>query len=116
MWLNGVKERQHRRGLTSRKTIVDIVDGNKYCGILQANGTLEQATRKALKTKYLQRVRQVLRSLLNDKNKTRETSRYPARIIRWAMKDIQTTNVKTPKFLPCTYTIPSQTQNPETKF
>ncbi|XP_055368950.1 uncharacterized protein LOC129604859 [Betta splendens] len=52
-------------------TIADIEDNYKYLGIPQANGNLEQATRNAATSKYLLRVRQVLRSQLNGKNKSR---------------------------------------------
>ncbi|KAK7930440.1 hypothetical protein WMY93_006835 [Mugilogobius chulae] len=87
-------------------TIADIEDSYKYLGIPQANGNLEQATRKAATAKYLQRVRQVLRSQLNGKNKSRAINsyalpviRYPAGIIRWPKEEIQTTDVKTRKLL-----------------
>uniref|UniRef100_A0A3B3HW39 Reverse transcriptase domain-containing protein n=1 Tax=Oryzias latipes TaxID=8090 RepID=A0A3B3HW39_ORYLA len=87
-------------------TIADIEDSYKYLGIPQANGNLEQATRKAATAKYLQRVRQVLRSQLNGKNKTRAINsyalpviRYPAGIIRWPKEEVQTTDVKTRKLL-----------------
>ncbi|XP_051931065.1 uncharacterized protein LOC127607055 [Hippocampus zosterae] len=87
-------------------TIADIEDSYKYLGIPQANGNLELATRKAATAKYLQRVRQVLRSQLNGKNKTRAINsyalpviRYPAGIIRWPKEEIQSTDVKTRKLL-----------------
>ncbi|KAK7886240.1 hypothetical protein WMY93_025861 [Mugilogobius chulae] len=80
-------------------TIADIEDSYKYLEIPQANGNLEQATRKAATAKYLQRVRQVLRSQLNGKNKSRAVIRYPAGIIRWPKEEIQTTDVKTRKLL-----------------
>ncbi|XP_051920732.1 uncharacterized protein LOC127600296 isoform X1 [Hippocampus zosterae] len=87
-------------------TIADIEDSYKYLGIPQANGNLKLATRKAATAKYLQRVRQVLRSQLNGKNKTRAINsyalpviRYPAGIIRWPKEEIQTTDVRTRKLL-----------------
>lgn len=43
----------------------------KYCGIPQANGDHEKVARKADSAKSLQRVRKVLRSQLNGKNKVR---------------------------------------------
>ncbi|XP_055359272.1 5,10-methenyltetrahydrofolate synthetase (5-formyltetrahydrofolate cyclo-ligase) isoform X2 [Betta splendens] len=89
-------------------TIADIEDSYKYLGIPQVNGNLEQATKKAATAKYLQRVRQVLRSQLNAKNKSRVINsyvlpviRYPAGIIRWPKEEIQTTNVKTQSSSPC---------------
>ncbi|XP_055368940.1 uncharacterized protein LOC129604854 [Betta splendens] len=61
---------------------------------------------KSERDKYLQRVRQVLRSQLNGKNKSQAINsyalpviRYPAGIIRWPKEEIQTTDVKTRKLL-----------------
>ena len=87
-------------------TIADIEESYKYLGIPQANGNLEEVTRKAATAKYLQRVRQVLRSQLNGKNKSRAINsyalpviRYPAGIISWPKDEIQNTDVKTRKLL-----------------
>lgn len=87
-------------------TIADVEDSYKYLGIPQANGNLEEATRKAATAKYLQRVRQVLRSQLNGKNKVQAINsyalpviRYPAGIVSWPKEEIQTTDVKTRKLL-----------------
>lgn len=41
--------------------IADIENSYKYMGIPQANGNYAEATRKAATTKFLQRVRQVLK-------------------------------------------------------
>ncbi|KAJ0055988.1 hypothetical protein NL108_017219 [Boleophthalmus pectinirostris] len=83
-------------------TTADVEDSYKYLGIPQANGSLEEVTRKAAMAKYLQRVRQVLRSQLNGKNKAQAINsyalpviRYPAGIISWPKEEIQTTDVKT---------------------
>ena len=55
---------------------------------------------------YLQRVRQVLKSQLNGKNKVRVINayalpviRYPTGIINWPKKEIEATDIKTRKFL-----------------
>uniref|UniRef100_A0A096MEL3 Uncharacterized protein n=1 Tax=Poecilia formosa TaxID=48698 RepID=A0A096MEL3_POEFO len=45
--------------------IADIEHSYKYLGIPQANGNLNEVTRKGATAKYLQRIRQVLRSQLN---------------------------------------------------
>ena len=50
-------------------TIAGVQDSYKYLGIPQANGSHAEATRKSATTKYLQRVRQILKSQLNGKNK-----------------------------------------------
>lgn len=48
--------------------IADIEHSN-YLGIIQANWNLEEATGKLATVNYLQKVRQVLRSQLNGRNK-----------------------------------------------
>ena len=62
--------------------IGDIQDSYKYLGIPQANGNHEEATRKSTTAKYLQRVRQVLKSQLNGKNKVRAINMYALPVIR----------------------------------
>jgi len=49
-------------------TVEDVKDSYKYFGIPLANDNHEEATRKSATTKYLQRVRQVLKSQLNGKS------------------------------------------------
>ncbi|WP_175564860.1 hypothetical protein, partial [Escherichia coli] len=85
-------------------SIADVEGSYKYLGIPQANGNQEEAARKAATAKYLQRVRQVLRSQLNGKNKVQAINtyalpviRYPAGIISWPKEDIEATDVKTRK-------------------
>uniref|UniRef100_A0A7N8XHF5 Reverse transcriptase domain-containing protein n=1 Tax=Mastacembelus armatus TaxID=205130 RepID=A0A7N8XHF5_9TELE len=87
-------------------SIADVEGSYKYLGIPQANGNQEEAARKAATAKYLQRVRQVLRSQLNGKNKVQAINtyalpviRYPAGIISWPKEDIEATDVKTRKLL-----------------
>ncbi|MHC5954160.1 hypothetical protein ACYTX9_09610, partial [Streptococcus pyogenes] len=72
----------------------------------QANGNHEEVARKAATTKYLQRVRQVLRSQLNGKNKIRAINtyalpviRYPAGVIGWPEEEIEANDIKTRKLL-----------------
>lgn len=50
--------------------IADIKDSYKYL-IPQANGSHKEAARKSATSKYLQKVKQVLRSQQNGKNKIR---------------------------------------------
>ena len=61
----------------SEGTITDVEDSYKYLGIPQANGKYEEASRKSATTKYLQRVRPVLKSQLNGKKKVRAINTYP---------------------------------------
>lgn len=86
--------------------VTDIPDSFKYLGIPQANGNHKEAARRSATAKYLQRVRQVLRSQLNGKNKIQAVNtyalpvvRYPAGIIRWSRKDIKATGIRTRKHL-----------------
>ena len=82
-------------------TITDVQDSYIYLGIPQANGNHKEAKRKSATTKYLQRVRQVLMSQLNRKNKVRTINtnalsvRYPTGIITWSKKEIEATDNKT---------------------
>uniref|UniRef100_A0A096LVH5 Uncharacterized protein n=1 Tax=Poecilia formosa TaxID=48698 RepID=A0A096LVH5_POEFO len=93
----------HTEGVSlPERTIADIEDSYKYLGIPQANGNLDEVIRKGATAKYLQRMRQVLRSQLNGKNKIHAINCYslpPAGIIRWSKEEIKTTNVKTSKLL-----------------
>ena len=59
-------------------TIADSVqDSFKYLGIPQANSNHDDAGRKSTTTKNQQRVRQVLKSWLNRKNKVRPSTHIP---------------------------------------
>ena len=86
--------------------ITHVQDNYKYLGIPQANGNHEEAARKSATAKYLRRVRQVLRSQLNNPNTIRAINtyalpdiRYPAGIITWPKEKIEATNNKTRKLL-----------------
>ncbi len=57
-------------------SISDVQDSYKYLGIPQANENHEEAARKSTKTKYLHRVRQVLKSWLNGKNMVQAVNMY----------------------------------------
>ncbi|TWW76598.1 hypothetical protein D4764_13G0012600 [Takifugu flavidus] len=76
--------------------ITDVQDSYEYLGIPQANGNHEEAARRSATAKYLQRLRQVLKSQLNGKHKiqaintyTLPVIRYPAGIIPWPLEEIQ---------------------------
>ena len=47
---------------------MDVQDSYKYLGVPQANDNHKEATKKSATTKYLQRVKQVLKSQLNEEN------------------------------------------------
>ncbi|TWW74442.1 Rho GTPase-activating protein 26 GTPase regulator associated with focal adhesion kinase [Takifugu flavidus] len=86
--------------------ITDVQDSYKYLGIPQANGNQEEAARRSATAKYLQRLRQVLKSQLNGKHKIQAINtyalpiiRYPAGIIPWPLEEIQATDIKTRKLL-----------------
>ncbi|TWW76590.1 hypothetical protein D4764_13G0012520 [Takifugu flavidus] len=75
-------------------------------GIPQANGNHEEAARRSATAKYLQRLRQVLKSQLNGKDKIQAINtyalpviRYPAGIIPWPLEEIQATDIKTRNLL-----------------
>ncbi|XP_039892266.1 uncharacterized protein LOC120736309 [Simochromis diagramma] len=89
-----------------KSNIADTEDSYKYLGIPQANGNYEEAARKAATTKYLQRVRQVLKSQLNGKNKIWAINTYALPVIRhlagiisWPKEEIEATDIKTRKLL-----------------
>lgn len=74
----------------------------QYLGMLQANGNHEEGASKSAITKYLQKVRQVLKSWFNGKNKiqainiyTISVMRYLTGIIRWLKEEIEPTEIKT---------------------
>ncbi|KAF7649379.1 hypothetical protein LDENG_00142260 [Lucifuga dentata] len=82
--------------------IADIKDSYKYLGIPQASGSHDEEARGSATAKYLQRVRQVLRSQLSGRNKTQAINmytlpviRYPAGIISWPQEEMDATDVKT---------------------
>ncbi|KAF7649611.1 hypothetical protein LDENG_00138900, partial [Lucifuga dentata] len=78
-------------------------DRYKYLGIPQANGNHEEAARSAT-AKYLQQVRQVLRSQLNGRNKIQAINTYAASHqipagISWPKEEIEATDIRTRKLL-----------------
>ncbi len=50
-------------------SIADVQDSCRYLWAPQANGNLKEAAKKSVTAKYLHRVRQVLKSQLNGRNK-----------------------------------------------
>lgn len=69
-------------------TRADIKDSYKYLGISQANGNLDVAAIKGATAKYVQRVRQVIRSQLNVKNKIRAINSYTLPVVRYPAGEI----------------------------
>ena len=72
----------------------------------QVNGNHEEATRKSATSKYLLRIRQVLKSQLGMGRSKSELStcmpviRYPAGIITWLKEESEATDIKARKILP----------------
>ena len=84
-------------------TMADVEDSYKYLGILQVNSNHEKAARKTATTKHLQRMRQVLKSQPNGKNKVCAINTYvlpvircPTGIITWSKEEIEATANKAP--------------------
>jgi len=97
MWSNDIKEGVE----LPEGTITDIQDIYKYVGVLQLNSKLEEAARKSATIKYQQRVREVLKSQLNGRDKVRAINtyalpviRYPAGIIIWPKDEIEAADIK----------------------
>ena len=63
--------------------IVDVQESHKYLGIPQADGHNEQAAWMSATAKYLQGVRQVLKSQLNKKIKIQALNIYALPVIRY---------------------------------
>ena len=85
-------------------TKFDVEDSYKYLGIPHANGSHEEAAKKSATTKYLQRVRQVLKNQLNGKNKVQAINtyplpltKYPASILTWSKEEMEAIHIKTKK-------------------
>ena len=64
-------------------TITDSQDSYKYLGVPQVNGNHEKAARKSATSRYLQRVRHVLKSPLNGKNKVQAINTYALPVTRY---------------------------------
>ena len=86
--------------------IEDVQDSYKYLGIAQSYGTHDEEARKAATSKYLKRVRQVLKSQLNGRNKIRAINsyaipviRYPAAVVTWPSGEMDAADIKTRKLL-----------------
>ena len=78
-----------RRGRMIRTERVELLKGNivdvqhsRFLEFLQANGN-EKAAWRSITDKYLQRVRQVLESQLNGKNKIQAINTYELPVIRY---------------------------------
>ena len=84
--------------------IADIQTSYKYLGIPQSHGNHDEEARRTATSKYHQRVRQVLKSQLNGKNKIQAINtyalpviRYPAGIVSWTKEEMEAADVKTRK-------------------
>ena len=85
-------------------TIAYVQDSYEYLGVLQEKRNC--IARKSATTRYLQGVRQVLKSQLNEKNKCQAintyalpVNRYPTGTITWPKEEIDGTDIKTRKLL-----------------
>lgn len=83
-----------------------IADSYNYLGIPQADKNKDTITRSLATAKYIQRVRWLLKSQLNGRNKiqainicTLPTIRYPAGVMSWPQEETDVTDVKTWKLL-----------------
>ena len=61
----------------------DVQNSYRYLGIPQANHNYEEASRKLTIAKYLKRVRQILESQLNGKNKVQAIKTHILPVIRY---------------------------------
>lgn len=76
-----------------------IQDSYKNLGIPQAKLNHDKDAQRLATAKYLQKVRRVLRSQLNGRNKIHKVIRYPPEIIKRPQEEIDATDVKTQKLL-----------------
>lgn len=98
VWPNGWDRRSSvLKGWSYKK------DNYKYLGNPKANGNHDKCAQRKATAKYLQKVKQQLRSQPNSRNKmqaiTTYTSRYPAGIISWPQEEIDASNMKIWKLL-----------------
>lgn len=76
----------------------------EFFGIPRGNGNHDETAKKLPATKYLKRIRWILKSQLNDKNKIRAINtcalpviRYAASITIWPKWEIEAVEIKTRK-------------------
>ena len=93
--------------LPSEETIKHInEDGYKYLGILEFDSVKEKEMKEAFATEYFRRVKLVLKSKLNGKNKINALNtwaislmRYGAGILNWRVNELDQVDRKTRKIL-----------------
>ena len=85
---------------------IDLENGYKYLGILEADGILDKYMNENFRSEYLRRLRKILKSKLNSKNtinaiNSRAVSiiRYSAGIVTWRVNELQDLDRKTRKLL-----------------
>jgi len=88
-------------------------DSYKYLGVPQSNGNYE-STRKSTTNKYLQRMTQMFKSKLNEKNKFRDEHICSTGIMTYLKEEIIAINTKTRKILTMHGVGLPQVQHPET--
>ena len=81
-------------------------DGYKYLGILEIDGVMEDEMKMKFRKEYLRRLRSVLKSKLNGRNKFQAINtwavaslRYGAGIIKWNKEELQNLDRKSRKLL-----------------
>ena len=81
-------------------------DGYKYLGILEIDGVMEDEMKMKFRKEYLRRLRLVLKSKLNGRNKFQAINtwavallRYGAGIIKWNKEELQNLDRKSRKLL-----------------
>ena len=81
---------------------IDVQNGYKYLGVLEADGIKDKTMKENIKVKYFRRVRKLLKSKLNSKNvitaiNARAVSiiRYSAGKVEWRKDELQSLVRKT---------------------
>ena len=81
-------------------------EGYKYLGILEIDKVMEEEMKNKFKNEYLRRLRLVLKSKLNGRNKVEAINtwavsllRYGAGVIMWTVEELKTLDRKTRKLL-----------------
>ena len=81
-------------------------EGYKYLGILEMDEIKEEAVKNRLKKEYMRRLRLILRSNLNGKNKFQAINswvvallRYGAGIVKWSNEELRSLDRKWRKLL-----------------
>ena len=85
---------------------IDMEEGYKYLGILEADGIKNKTMKEKITTEYYRRVRKILKSKLNGMNITTAINsravsivRYSAGIIKWTKEELEKMDRKSRKLL-----------------